>query len=95
MMVWLGWILRALVALIILRFVLRALFGDRRTRARQAPPRKRVERAGGTLVQDPQCGTYIPQVRAVSVGRGDRALHFCSTTCRDQYLAARGQRHAS
>lgn len=95
MMFWIGWLLRVLIALIILRLVLRALFGDRRPRARQAPPRKRVERAGGHLVQDPQCGTYIPQSRAIVAGHGAAALHFCSTGCRDRYLASHGRRHAS
>jgi hypothetical protein len=95
MMLWIGWLFRILLALIILRLVLRAVLGDRRPRARQAPPRKRVERAGGQLVRDPQCGTYVPQSRAIVAGRGATALHFCSTGCRDQYLAAHGQRHAS
>jgi YHS domain-containing protein len=55
-----------------------------------SPPRSRPsnstpERSGGTLVRDPQCGTYIPESRAIRVGSGDRTLYFCSNACRDAY----------
>jgi hypothetical protein len=50
------------------------------------------ERKGGTLVRDPNCGTYIPEARAITLGSGSHALHFCSAACRDAYTAAhRGQ----
>lgn len=60
--------------------------------ARAAGPRPASppqERLGGTLVRDPQCGTYIPESRAVIVGTGTDRVTFCSTACRDAYLAAR------
>jgi hypothetical protein len=51
-----------------------------------APP---AERAGGTLVRDPQCGTYVAESSAIVVGSGADRVSFCSTDCRDRYLAAR------
>lgn len=39
---------------------------------------------GGELVQDPQCGVYIPAEGAV---RGPDGHLFCSTECRDAYGA--------
>jgi hypothetical protein len=83
------WILRALVILLVLRFVLRFVrsvtAASRQTNPASA---KRPERLGGALVRDPQCGTYIPQANALTSGSGDRAVFFCSTTCRDAWIAA-------
>jgi hypothetical protein len=61
--------------------------GPRAAGPRPAPPPQ--ERLGGTLVRDPQCGTYVPESRAVIVGTGADRLTFCSTACRDAYQAAR------
>ena len=53
------WIVRILVVLFVLRLVLRAVTGTR------APAsRRRQARIGGSLVRDPQCGTYLPPARA-------------------------------
>jgi YHS domain-containing protein len=81
------WIARALVLLLILRFVLRLLFGARGPLARGPAPRGRdpLERAGGELVRDPHCGTYVPKSRAVVSGSGASAQYFCSTRCRDAF----------
>lgn len=43
-------------------------------------------RRGEEMVQDPQCGTYVPRHEAVEERRGGQALYFCSTACRDAYL---------
>ncbi len=47
-----------------------------------------MERSGGTLVQDPQCGTYLPKSRALALTAGGEAKYFCSPACRDAYAAA-------
>ena len=80
------WILRILILLLVLRFVLQLVFGS----AKPATRRKRKtakapERLGGELVRDPQCGTYVPKARAITVGSGPETKYFCSTTCRDTY----------
>ena len=82
----LTWVLRALVALLLIRFVLR-LFA-RRGPAGRPRTRRQTERVGGTLVRDPQCGTYIPQAKALTTGSGSSVVHFCSTDCRDAWVAA-------
>lgn len=83
-------VLRFLVEALALFFVLRmisALF----MRSSPAPTRPSSpasgERAGGTLVRDPNCGTYIPEAGAIRLGSGDKTLFFCSATCRDAYQA--------
>jgi hypothetical protein len=85
------WIARAIILLLILRIVLRLLFGGGRiATSRPAPGGGSVERAGGELVRDPQCGTYIPKARAVVVGSGADTKYFCSTKCRDAYGRTQG-----
>jgi uncharacterized protein len=81
------WLARAIILLLILRVVLRLLFGGGRAVAPpQAPgPGVPVERAGGELVRDPQCGTYIPKARAIAVGAGAGTTYFCSTACKDAF----------
>ena len=78
------WIARVLIFLILLRFLLRLVFGT--AFARRAPqPRHVPERSGGELVRDPVCGTYIPKAGAFVIGKGDDAKYFCSIECRDKY----------
>jgi uncharacterized protein len=90
MSVVLFWILRILFLLFIIRLVLRVLGIGQMPQA----PRQRVRRtehAGGTLVQDPHCGTYLPQSRALALGSGGDTKYFCSPACRDAFLAANVQ----
>lgn len=84
-----NWIIRLLALAVIARLVLRVLFGRGGVRGRQAP--RKVERAGGTLDRDPHCGTYIPRTAAISARSGGQTLYFCSTSCRDAYLAPRAE----
>jgi len=83
------WIVRILVLLLILRFVLRLVFGllaqKSSSPGRPGAPGGKIERAGGDLVRDPQCGTYVPKSRAVVVATGGETRYFCSTNCRDAY----------
>lgn len=77
-------VFRVIIVLLIVRFVLRFIASIREGARPAARPRPMAERTGGTLVRDPNCGTYLPESRAITVG----ALHFCSSACRDAYAAA-------
>jgi hypothetical protein len=79
-----SWILRFILLLVILRALWR-LFAGIVKGLEGTTPRPPVE--GGTLVRDPVCGVYLLRSRALTVGRGDQALYFCSERCRDQYRA--------
>jgi YHS domain-containing protein len=81
------WIVRLLVILLFIRLLMRAL-GVSRGPAIPRPRARDVERSGGTLVQDPQCGTYLPKSRALMIGSGDDTKYFCSPACRDAYAAS-------
>jgi hypothetical protein len=96
------WLLRAILVTVFIRFVLRfigAMMGPAsRPGPRAAGPRpasRPTERIGGTLVRDPQCGTYVPMSRAIRAGSGADALCFCSEDCRRAYLAAHPTAHSA
>ena len=74
----------ALIAFLLIRMFVRLLSGSRSVQRPPAGARPR-EVAGGTLVRDPQCGTYVPESRALRVQSGQQTLYFCSTACRDAY----------
>ena len=85
-----GWIVRILVILFIIRLVLRFLGGV--VRGYSAPgassrPNHPATREGGQLVRDPNCGTYVAVGRALREGSGDNAVYFCSETCRNEWAA--------
>jgi YHS domain-containing protein len=80
------WFLRIVVIAVVLRALFRlfAAWGSPASRA----PKPDGSRSGGTLVRDPQCGTYIPESRALKLVTAGETQYFCSETCRDAYSAA-------
>lgn len=89
------WMFRILILLIVIRFIVvmvrsamvAAGGGSAQGPARARRSKREPERIGGTLVRDPQCGTYLPEDRAITVRSGSSAHHFCSVACRDQWEA--------
>jgi uncharacterized protein len=85
----LPWIFRILVILFVLRLI--GNFFRSSTPQPSQGPRTRstaVERPGGQLVRDPQCGTYVPMATSVHLVSGRETLYFCSVGCRDAYRKA-------
>jgi YHS domain-containing protein len=89
-MVGLGWILRIIAVLLVIRLLMRffaglreGLSGGTRTPSGKVPG----PRVGGRLVRDPQCGTHVPESNALRLGTGETAVYFCSETCRDRWAA--------
>jgi len=39
------------------------------------------------MIKDPVCGTYFPRSTAVVLNGKGPTLYFCSTECRDRYVA--------
>ncbi|MBI4893953.1 MAG: YHS domain-containing protein [Acidobacteria bacterium] len=57
---------------------------------KQAQPQRRPGTpppapAGGTLRQDPVCGTYVSERVAVTLNKGGQTHYFCSAACRDKF----------
>lgn len=42
----------------------------------------------GELKKDPVCGTYIATATSIKEKVGGQTFHFCSTECRDKYVAS-------
>lgn len=63
-------------------YLLKEMFSpsSAKTKARKAPPEPRPRQAKPTelLVQDPQCGVYLPASEAL---KGPDGQHFCSEEC--------------
>ncbi|MDT8443780.1 MAG: hypothetical protein RQ722_05785 [Desulfuromonadales bacterium] len=49
-----------------------------------APPREKTSR-GEEMIQDPECGTYVPRNDAVTAQIKGTIHYFCSTDCREKY----------
>ena len=81
------WAIRILVLMLVVRYVLQAVFGRSRAPVRR-PSSGPLERAGGTLVRCSQCGTYVPEPSAITTRRGALVEHFCSAACRDKWMEA-------
>ena len=88
-----GWVLRLLLFLIVVRLVWRFLAGviDGLT----PPGAHSGSRGSGQkkpsvpLVRDPVCGKYVVRERALALDAGKETQYFCSEHCRDEY-ARRG-----
>ena len=85
----LSWLADAFVLYLLIRMVLQLVNGGRAVLNRRGPATRAstrpTERAGGTLVRDPQCGTYVPESSAVRLRDERETLYFCSPACRDAY----------
>ena len=77
------WAVRILIILLIIRIVLR-WFATRQVASARRTRVPGGERIGGQLVRDPQCGTFVAESRAVKAG----GQSFCSTDCRDRWIAS-------
>jgi len=52
---------------------------------RQEPPQKE----GTEMVHDQVCDSYVPMPSAISVNDRGTVRYFCSTECKDKFLASR------
>jgi hypothetical protein len=91
------WILGFLVTLLLIRLVLRFLFGllqgltePSGGRSAGGPrPAGRGQVGSVALVRDPVCNTYIPRDAAVTALVGRETRYYCSDACRAKDAEAR------
>ena len=43
------------------------------------------------LVEDPVCKVCVPKKQALTLQDKDKVIYFCSTECRDKFLATKGE----
>ena len=77
----LGWFIRFLLVLFIVRALLRLWRGIAEG---MRPPRDEPP-AAVPLVRDPVCGTFVVPSRALTAGSGSEMRFFCSENCRRAY----------
>ena len=80
----LGWILRILIAVLLIRAVWGFIAGVIRgaSAPRHQGPR---EKRGISLVRDPVCGTFVEPSRALQAREGATVHYFCSEDCRQSF----------
>lgn len=72
-----------LAIVLLLPFVLKALFPSLRKQEVDLSPRK--GRNGEDLVRDPACLTYVPRSVAVAATVAGQPYFFCSEACAESY----------
>ena len=43
------------------------------------------------LVEDPVCKVCVPKKQALTLQDNNKTIYFCSTECRDKFLASKGE----
>lgn len=81
----LPWIFRIVAILFVIRLIQKFLAQGAGPSGQQKRRNTHLERQGGQLVRDPQCGTYVPISSSVHLVSGPNTLYFCSVACRDAY----------
>jgi len=76
----------ALVGFVFYSFISSLKLGS----GRRQPPQNRSSR-GETMVEDPQCGTYLPQSDAIKATIQGRDYFFCSRKCLHEFKKAQRQ----
>ncbi|HIM14737.1 MAG TPA: YHS domain-containing protein [Acidobacteria bacterium] len=79
----LGWLIRLLLAVLVIRVAWHFVSGFVTGMRGQA---RRSAEGSVALVKDPVCGTYIRRVDALSARAGARTHYFCSERCQQAFL---------
>ena len=79
---WLGWIIRLLIAVLVVRAVWGFVSGLFAGASGPTPVRPGKSLA---LVRDPVCGTYVQPSRALTSRSGAKVYYFCSEDCRREF----------
>lgn len=77
------WLVRLLIALLLLRLLWRFLAGV--IRGLTEPQGRTPAGQSVQLVRDPVCGTFVVPSRALPLSRGRETHYFCSERCREQF----------
>jgi YHS domain-containing protein len=91
----LGWVVRIVLLLLVLRLVIRFVAGIVQGYSgievgRGGSGASRVSRGGAVhLVKDPVCGTYVVPAKALTSHAAGVTHHFCSEACRDTFERSR------
>lgn len=79
-------IARALIRAVLQGFA--SLFQTQQSSPARQQPRPPSMPLTGELKRDPVCGTYTVEAHAIRQTINGETLYFCSSRCRDEYVAA-------
>lgn len=93
MLRFLGLLLAFIFVVPLIRMVMGALgrmftnfaLGGRSQTPQRGPASRPPAPSGGTLHQDPVCGTYVSESVALKLTSGGQTHYFCSPACRDKF----------
>jgi YHS domain-containing protein len=77
-----------LLLFLLVRSILKSVFGAARTFSRQMQPQQPsapTVQPGGELRKDPVCGTYVSTAISMSRNVNGQVVYFCSKQCADRY----------
>ncbi len=74
-----------LLMLALVGFVFYSFFSSLKLRSGQRRPPQNRSSQGETMVEDPQCGTYLPQSDAIKATIHGRDYYFCSRKCLQEF----------
>ena len=79
--------MKLLILLAILYIIYRYLKSWMASRV-QTPIGKDVQSVDDVMVKDPFCGVYFPKREGVHLKLNGEEIYFCSTECKDKFLAS-------
>ncbi len=79
-----------LLLLILTGFVIYSLVSGLLNSKKSLRPKNR-SKEGEPMVEDPQCGTYLPVSDAIKATIDGHQYHFCSKKCLKEYKKSRGK----
>lgn len=85
---------RLIIACVIVYLVYRLgkTFFSPAAKGRKSFPGRPASITGEDLVQDPYCGTYVPESSALTTNIGGETFSFCSRECMEKYKAEKMKR---
>ncbi len=90
------YLLLAVVVISVLQAIIRVIRTFFQALTNAASPQKPRPGAdiplAGELKRDPVCGTFIAASTSLKYAKGSEVTYFCSTGCRDKYLATAAHR---
>ena len=79
-----------LILLILCGFVIYSMISGLLRPGKPKRPKNRSDE-GEVMVEDPQCGTYLPLGDAIKANIHGRQHYFCSKKCLKEYKKAQGK----
>ena len=82
--------LRIIILVLLFYLLFRLLVGKKKKGGAESGNREALQ-PQDILVEDPICKVCVPKKQALTLQDDDKVIYFCSTECRDKFLATKGE----